>query len=79
MINVSKNVNAFTIISNNTNTLKDILKTQKFIENKKVIKDINKYINWKKENNINFTIDFTIYDNKEIETSYFMKIFLFIL
>ena len=79
MINVIKNVNAFTIISNNTNTLKDILKTQKFIENKKVIKDINKYINWKKENNINFTIDFTIYDNKEIEANYFMKIFLFIL
>ena len=55
------------------------MKTQKFIENEKVIKDINKYINLKKENNINFTIDFTIYDNKEIEASYFMKIFFFIL
>ena len=30
-------------------------------------------MNWKKENNINFTIDFNIYDNKEIEVNYYIK------
>ena len=46
---------------------------------KKSLKIQLNHINQKKENIINLTIDFSIYDNKEIEASYFMKIFLFIL
>ena len=78
--NLSYNVNVVSIISNETEyktNFINILKKQPFIENIKEIKneseDIDKYMNWKKENNINFTIDFNIYDNKEIEVNYYIK------